>query len=203
VLQKNVLPTSIQVQRRASGLPCAMALRLIRDRPGDPAFRDTIPPRKRWLLRELTPASGRRTQTISPYAAARSSRALPRPPLPVPRSRRWPTPLWRNRLAGVVPLICPTGPAKCFSRGDWTGGIAMKSLGKLGPRSRLSSPRKRGSSTPRPLDLIAGVSGILGRPVKPGDDSCVRRQSKAHASSPSASSALAVAPGGTGIGTVS
>ena len=27
--------TSVQVQRRASGLPCAMALRLIRDRPGD------------------------------------------------------------------------------------------------------------------------------------------------------------------------
>ena len=26
----------------ASGLPCAMALRLIRDRPGDPAFCDTI-----------------------------------------------------------------------------------------------------------------------------------------------------------------
>jgi hypothetical protein len=35
VLQRNMLPTSIQVQRRASGLPCAMALRLIRDRPGD------------------------------------------------------------------------------------------------------------------------------------------------------------------------
>src|SRR5947209_19064271 len=29
-----MLPTSIQVQRRTSGLPCAMALR-IRDRPGD------------------------------------------------------------------------------------------------------------------------------------------------------------------------
>jgi len=29
----------------ASGLPCAVALRLIRDRPGDPAFRDTIPVR--------------------------------------------------------------------------------------------------------------------------------------------------------------
>ena len=38
----NMLPTSIQVQRRTPGLPCAMALRLIRDRPGDPAFRDTI-----------------------------------------------------------------------------------------------------------------------------------------------------------------
>src|SRR5882757_7070397 len=65
-----MLPTSIQVQRRASGLPCAMALRLIRDRPGDPAFRDTIALRPRWRPSNLTPASGRRTQTISPYAKA-------------------------------------------------------------------------------------------------------------------------------------
>src|SRR4051812_8073527 len=35
VLHKNRLPTSIQVQRRTSGLPHAMALRLIRNRPGD------------------------------------------------------------------------------------------------------------------------------------------------------------------------
>ena len=33
--KRDRLPTSIQVQRRASGLPCTMALRLIRDRPGD------------------------------------------------------------------------------------------------------------------------------------------------------------------------
>ena len=59
---------SIQVQRRASGLPCAMALRLIRDRPGDPAFCDTIALGQRWPPSNLTPASGRRTQTISPYA---------------------------------------------------------------------------------------------------------------------------------------
>ncbi|SDO59450.1 hypothetical protein SAMN05444050_4526 [Afipia sp. GAS231] len=51
----------------ASGLPCAMALRLIRDRPGDPAFCDTIALGQRWLPSNLTPASGRRTQTISPY----------------------------------------------------------------------------------------------------------------------------------------
>src|SRR6201747_929462 len=69
VLQKDMLPTSIQVQRRASGLPCAMALRLIRDRPGDPAFCDTIALRQRWRPSNLTPASGRRTQTISPYAS--------------------------------------------------------------------------------------------------------------------------------------
>src|ERR1700710_2494958 len=52
----------------ASGLPCAMALRLIRDRPGDPAFCDTIALGQRWPPSNLTPASGRRTQTISPYA---------------------------------------------------------------------------------------------------------------------------------------
>ena len=51
----------------ASGLPCAMALRLIRDRPGDPAFCDTIALGQRWLPSNLTPASGRQTQTISPY----------------------------------------------------------------------------------------------------------------------------------------
>src|SRR6185369_6852418 len=56
-------------------------------------------------LANLTPAPGRRTQTISPYATtrlrqrlrrapARSSFAPLRPPLPAPRLRRWPTPLW-------------------------------------------------------------------------------------------------------------
>ena len=70
VLQKDMLPTSIQVQRRTPGLPCAMALRLIRDRPGDPAFCDTIALGQRWPPSNLTPASGRRTQTISPYAKA-------------------------------------------------------------------------------------------------------------------------------------
>jgi hypothetical protein len=67
-LQKEMLPTSIQVQRRTSGLPCAMALRLIRDRPGDPAFRDTIALGQLSPPSNLTPASGRRTQSTSPYA---------------------------------------------------------------------------------------------------------------------------------------
>jgi hypothetical protein len=47
-----------------------MALRLIRNRPGDPAFCDTIALGQRWLPSNLTPASGRQTQTISPYATA-------------------------------------------------------------------------------------------------------------------------------------
>jgi hypothetical protein len=40
-------------------------------------------------------------------------------------------------------------------------------------RKELSSSGLTGrSSTPRLLDSITGVSGILGRPVKPGDDDC-------------------------------
>ena len=40
------------------------------------------------------------------------------------------------------------------------------------PHSRLVIPREcGGSSTPRPVDSITAVSGILDRPVKPGDDS--------------------------------
>src|SRR5258707_8429874 len=124
-------PRAYRFSGEHTGLPHAMALRLIRDRPGDPAFRDTIALGQRWPPSNLTPASGRRTQTTSPYAAARSSRVLPRPPLPVPRLRRWPTPLWWDRMAGVVHLICPTGEAKCFSLMGWTGGIAMKVLRKL------------------------------------------------------------------------
>ena len=66
--KRDMLPTSIQVWRIHTGLPCAMALRLIRDRPGDPALCDTIALGPRWRPSNLTPASGRRTQTISPYA---------------------------------------------------------------------------------------------------------------------------------------
>ena len=74
---QNKVHTSIQVQRRTPGLPCAMALRLIRDRPGDPAFCDTIAGLRLSPLANLTPASGRRTQTISPYArTALVSRSL-------------------------------------------------------------------------------------------------------------------------------
>jgi hypothetical protein len=41
LLQRSAAPEHTGLAE-ASGLPCAMALRLIRDRPGDPAFCDTI-----------------------------------------------------------------------------------------------------------------------------------------------------------------
>jgi hypothetical protein len=65
------------------------------------------------------------TGTSGPYdftvrkCRARQSRPS-RPPLPVPRLRRWPTPLQRDRMAGVMDLICPTWPAEYFCAKGWT-----------------------------------------------------------------------------------
>ena len=48
--------TSIQVKRKHSGLPCAMALRLIRALPGESELLATIALERRWPLKDLTPA---------------------------------------------------------------------------------------------------------------------------------------------------
>src|ERR1700712_5333856 len=60
-------------------LPCAMALRLIRARPGDPALCDTIALGQRWPPSNLTPASERRTQTISRSSVAAFTSTAPCP----------------------------------------------------------------------------------------------------------------------------
>src|ERR1700726_2895711 len=61
--------TSIQVQRRQSGFPCAVAYGLFRALPGDRAFLPPSPLRS-LLLKNLTPASGRQDHTPSPFASA-------------------------------------------------------------------------------------------------------------------------------------
>src|ERR1700730_14363710 len=68
----------------------------------------------------------------------------------------------------------PYGPnmAKIASRELVQGLCASGRFGGAAPRPVPSYPRKRASSTARLLDSITGASGILGRPVKPGDDSC-------------------------------
>jgi hypothetical protein len=38
--------------------------------------------------------------------------------------------------------------------------------------AQLSSPRRRGPSIPEASRLKPKSRGVLGRPVKPGDDSC-------------------------------
>ena len=112
------LHMSIQVQLATPGLPCAMALRLIRDRPGDPAFCDTIALGQRWPPSNLTPAWGRRTQTISPYAsAALVSRGLTST-APCPSFATMANAPLAGQDAGVVNLICPTRPAENFGKRD-------------------------------------------------------------------------------------
>ncbi len=74
--------TSIQVQRRTSGFPCAMALRLIRDLPGEPSSVATVT--SQMTSAKLGASFGRQDHTISPYARAtrvrRSSRVHRIPP---------------------------------------------------------------------------------------------------------------------------
>ena len=60
--------TSIQVQRRASGLPCAMALRLIACSPRRTALLPPLRPEKLLPPGALTPAPRRQDHTPSPYA---------------------------------------------------------------------------------------------------------------------------------------
>jgi hypothetical protein len=60
--------TSIQVQRRQSGIPRAMVYGLSRALPGDRAFLPPSPLRS-LLLKNLTPASGRQDHTTSPSAS--------------------------------------------------------------------------------------------------------------------------------------
>jgi hypothetical protein len=53
------------------------------------------------------------------------------------------------------------------------GGGSPRSTTRAAAVSTPCRPRPdRGPSTPRPFDSIASFSGILGRPVEPGDDSC-------------------------------
>jgi hypothetical protein len=79
---------SIQVQRKQSGLPCAMALRLISCSPRrDQSLFVTVAREKRELLADLTPAIGASGPHDFAVRFTRcSSKAHPRPPLPAPTS---------------------------------------------------------------------------------------------------------------------
>ena len=101
--------TSIQVQRRQSGFPCAMVYGLYRALPGDRAFLPPSPLRS-LLPRNLTPASGRQDHTTSPsaHACVRLSQAF----ASTASHRAFVTiatrPSHRVRRAEAMPLICPT-----------------------------------------------------------------------------------------------
>ena len=83
-------------------------------------FLATIPPRKRLLLQELTPAPGRRTQSISPYAKAA---LVSRNPASTASHRTLVTIAIAPQLGEtgeVKLLICPTAQRKYFYVKVWT-----------------------------------------------------------------------------------
>ena len=120
--------TSIQVQRRQSGLPCAMVLQLIPCSPRrDQSLFVTVVPRKRELPENLTPAIGAsgphdfavRERLRSSFASStstashRACRDVRNAPL-------------IGRDGFVLRCIGYRGKAEYFSREDWTGFCASE-----------------------------------------------------------------------------
>src|SRR6202011_4110833 len=108
--------TSIQVQRRQSGFPCAVGYGLLRALPGDRAF---LPPSslRNLFLKNLTPASGCQDHTASLSATAAfviCRHRVHRIP-PHVRDDREP-PLSSGGTGGMVGLICPTRQEEYFPR---------------------------------------------------------------------------------------
>src|ERR1700736_4494586 len=101
--------TSIQVQRRQSGFPCAVVYGLFRALPGDRAFLPPSSPRS-LLPRNLTPASGRQDHTASPSATTAFVICCLRVHRTPPRVRddRAP-PLSSGETREAKTSICPTG----------------------------------------------------------------------------------------------
>jgi hypothetical protein len=104
----------------ASGLPCAMVLRLITRSPRRSGFLVTVT--SRILPRGLTPASGRQDHTTSPSASrpfvkGPSASTASRPAFRDDRER----PSCRVGRRKLVALICPTAKAEYFLREGWTG----------------------------------------------------------------------------------
>jgi hypothetical protein len=111
----------------ATGLPCAMVLRLIRALPGDQAL--LSPLLRNHLLRSVAPALGRQDHTTSPSASRHSSDDTPRPSHPAPNTRDdREAPLLWVRDKRRKPLIWGQRKAEYFSSNDWTTQISLNRL---------------------------------------------------------------------------
>jgi hypothetical protein len=100
--------TSIQVQRKQSGLPCAMVLQLISCSPRrDLACLSPSPPRSASSFKNLTPAIGASGPHDFAVRISAVRRAAPsRPSHPTPRFVTCATPLSSGEMAIEVKLIC-------------------------------------------------------------------------------------------------
>jgi hypothetical protein len=114
--------TSIQVQRKQSGLPCAMVLQLIPCSPRrDQSLFVTVVPKKLELLANLTPAIGVSGPHDFAVRVSRARQSQPsRPPHPTARFVTCATPLSSGRTAQNTQLIWVKNKAEYFRSGYWT-----------------------------------------------------------------------------------
>ena len=131
--------TSIQVQRRQSGLPCAMVLRLIARSPWRSGFLVTIA--REACSANLTPASRRQDHTTSPSASGAPVLRTLRGHRIQPRVRDGrDTPLEWGGRGGLLRLICFFGKSEYFCKRGWTRLPANNPTGKSPGRFVHASP---------------------------------------------------------------
>src|SRR5882757_6430140 len=113
--------TSIQVWRRHPAFP-AQWLYGLYEFALVTGFLATIIPEKRLLLKGLDASTGTSGPHDFTVRSRRARQSQPsRPPLPAPTSATMAyAPLWWDRMAGVVNLICPTRTAEYFCAKGWT-----------------------------------------------------------------------------------
>jgi hypothetical protein len=112
--------TSIQVQRKHSGLPCAMVLRLISCSPWRPAFLSPSPRRKSSTRLDASIGAPGPHDFAVRFTRC-SSKAHRRPPHPAPNVRDdRETPLIRDGMARNEEMIWPGREAEYFCARGWT-----------------------------------------------------------------------------------
>jgi hypothetical protein len=132
--------TSIQVQRRQSGIPRAMVLRLISCSPRRPGFLATVACGV--ASANLTPASGRQDHTTSPSASAPfvidTSASTASRPASVTIANRPSV----GRDGESYSLISISEKQKYFCKWDWTAQISLIRFNKLAVRRNGGSARR-------------------------------------------------------------
>ena len=156
-------------QRRASDIPCAMALRLITCSPRRTALLPPLRPERQLPPGALTPAPRRQDHTSSPYASAPSSRTSASTASPSHVRDDRDTPLLSGRDGDRYAPVRPSDKAKYFL---FRGLTRFPKIGidlPVGPTCRARSRHNQFGSSGRGQFLRAGPSKDGAQVEKPGE----------------------------------
>jgi hypothetical protein len=154
----------------SSGLPCAMALRLIRDLPGDHAF---LPPSSADRSTNLTPASERQNHTTSPSAHTPLVAQELRPAMCV---HRIPCP---TSVTIASRPLCPESLAEC-ANGRLRTNRPLLELSPLRPKGDRAWTRARDSSGGSSSTRTVARAPSPNRARKGVDDDTKRSRCRRH-----------------------